>query len=102
MTKNEQLNDELYGYDFEVYQVDYDKTEETVREIKTFHDIEHAFEKVDRVCVSIGKTLKKKNPKSTVVYESTEFGKIISVGGNKVFAVLIRDLKIEKVSISED
>lgn len=106
MTKNEQLNEDLYGCDFEVYRVDYKfdpknlegnpETNESV--IKTFDDIEEAFEKVEQVYKKIGQLLRKKNSKSTVVYEATDFGTIVIENGVKVAAVLIRELKREQVS----
>lgn len=111
MTKNEQLNEELYGHDFEVYRVDHksnpgvgnphDDVGTTTSEessISTFDDIEEAFDKVEQVSRKIGQLRRKKNSKSDIVYEATDYGTIVIENGTKIASVLIRELKREQVS----
>lgn len=106
MTKNEQLNEELYGSDFEVYRIDYEyKQINGIHDvvlhdtpIKVFDDIEEAFESVDKTIEKIVKPIRKKNPKSVIVYDPTEFGYNINVDTLTIVSVLIRELKREQVS----
>ena len=95
---NAEIENELFGFDFELIRIDHVGESKTETSIKTSDDIEDIFDKALMLSTKSLNQLKKKNKDAKVESIVTDFGYEIYQNKVKVQEFFIKELKKEEVS----
>ncbi len=97
---NKEIENELYGFDFELFRIDYTDGEKLETSIKSSESIEEMFDRALMLSTKALNQLRKRHPspKTRVESISTEYGYEIYLNADKVHEFYIRELKKEAVS----
>lgn len=95
---NQEIHEELYGYDYEVFRYDFSGESKTETILKTCENgIEEAFDVILMASTKLVNKLKKANSVEKVKYVSTEYGCEIYLDNVKIHEFYIKELEKAKV-----
>lgn len=95
---NQEIHNELHGFDFELIRRDFENGEMKETSLKTSSDITETFDLILIGSTKYVNKLKKKVPKVEIEIISTEYGCEIFADKQKVQEYFIKELEKEKVS----